>query len=748
MEIKERSDRSGPDLTFNMNHIFCYIAVYSLAFLFIASCTSPSIEPGFAIIIDQESYKEAQAEVEGYAAAIEADGLKTVVIIDKWGQPDSIRATLMKLYADSDHPIEGAVFIGDIPIPMIRDAQHLTSAFKMDQTRFPWQHSSVPSDRFYDDFDLQFDFIKQDSIHNNYFYYSLRADSPQRLQPEIYTGRIKPFENFDKYLNLKKYLKKVVTAKSVSNPLDKLLFFGGHGYISESLLARMDEKIMLQEQFPNSRAQQNVIGYIDHSMDEHVKDRLMSELQRDDLDMAILHHHGADDTQYLNGMPKVDNVNKQIDGVKYYLRSKMRSAKRRGRTKPEARKYYMDMLGVPAAWFEGSFDQEKITQDSLYNADLDIAIQEIGSLNTQARFIMLDACFNGAFHLDSCIASAYLFQEGNTIALHANTVNVLQDKWANELTGLLALGMSVGNWSKHVSYLESHIIGDPTFRFHANDPGNDLNIVIHQKAEEAAYWIDQLRSPLPEVQSLALFKLFELEYDGLSELLLFTFKNSRYATVRMQCLKLLSTFNDENFIECLKLACTDSNEFIQRQAIYLIGQVGSGRLLPNLVAMAMRNNTAARLAFNVKQTLSVFAKDEVLATFESMFDSLNHFTKPDKVRDAIRHSLEYNTGRWEKNASELADTTLTAKKKMFRVRLLRNYNYHPDVEAFCEFAKECDKEDLQIAMLEALGWFNLSYKKDQIIDTCHELLADNKIPKRVKNEALKTLGRLGTAWHR
>jgi len=36
---------------------------------------------------------------------------------------------------------------------MIRDAQFLTSAFKMDQKR-PWQQSSIPSDRYYDDFDF------------------------------------------------------------------------------------------------------------------------------------------------------------------------------------------------------------------------------------------------------------------------------------------------------------------------------------------------------------------------------------------------------------------------------------------------------------------------------------------------------------------------------------------------------------------------------------------------------------------
>ena len=57
--------------------------------------------------------------------------MKVYTIVDRWGVPDSIRACLRSMYYQGK--IQGAVFIGDIPIPMIRDAQHLTSAFKMDQ---------------------------------------------------------------------------------------------------------------------------------------------------------------------------------------------------------------------------------------------------------------------------------------------------------------------------------------------------------------------------------------------------------------------------------------------------------------------------------------------------------------------------------------------------------------------------------------------------------------------------------------
>ena len=45
-------------------------------------------------------------------------------------RPEPIREQLVKLHENEKTPLEGCVFIGDIPIPMIRDAHHLSSAFK------------------------------------------------------------------------------------------------------------------------------------------------------------------------------------------------------------------------------------------------------------------------------------------------------------------------------------------------------------------------------------------------------------------------------------------------------------------------------------------------------------------------------------------------------------------------------------------------------------------------------------------
>ena len=202
----------------------------------------------FAIVVDRQSYDKVRTAVEAYRDAIEKDGLATWILIDDWESPAEIRALLKELYEDRRMPLEGTVFVGDIPVPMIRDAQFLSSAFKMDQKR-PWDQSSIPSDRYYDDFGLQFDFLKQDSIQPLYFYYSLNPNSAMQIRSDIYSGRIKPMarEGKDKYAILERYLWKVVRLKAEKNPLNDLTVARGHGYNSEAREAWSGEQLALRE---------------------------------------------------------------------------------------------------------------------------------------------------------------------------------------------------------------------------------------------------------------------------------------------------------------------------------------------------------------------------------------------------------------------------------------------------------------------------------------------------------------------
>ena len=85
----------------------------------------------FAIITDTKTWKYCKKELIAYQQVLETEQLPTFILYDNWQCPEDVKEEILKLYAKKN--LEGVVFVGDIPIPMIRKAQHLTSAFKMDE---------------------------------------------------------------------------------------------------------------------------------------------------------------------------------------------------------------------------------------------------------------------------------------------------------------------------------------------------------------------------------------------------------------------------------------------------------------------------------------------------------------------------------------------------------------------------------------------------------------------------------------
>ncbi|MDE5976131.1 MAG: HEAT repeat domain-containing protein, partial [Muribaculaceae bacterium] len=143
----------------------------------------------FAVITDTPTWQACSNEIREYADALSDEGLPAFIVYGRWKSPEQVKKVIEKLYKKNN--LEGVVFIGDVPVAMVRKGQHLTSAFKMDEDEHPFFQSSVPSDRFYDDFDLRFDYIRQDSVNPSFFYYDLAIDSPQQINCDIYSARIK-----------------------------------------------------------------------------------------------------------------------------------------------------------------------------------------------------------------------------------------------------------------------------------------------------------------------------------------------------------------------------------------------------------------------------------------------------------------------------------------------------------------------------------------------------------------------------
>jgi hypothetical protein len=693
----------------------------------------------FAIVVDKETYKLAQTEIDLYKATLDAEGLTTEIVVDRWNHPDSIRSFLKKQYT-LGKAFEGAVFIGNIPIPMIRDAQHLTSAFKMDQDKYAWSRSSVPSDRFYEDFDLKFDYLKQDTITPSYFYYGLRYDSPQSLSPDIYTGRIKIYNDED-CSRLKAYLRKVVAAHREQNVVDEVLFFAGHGYNSESWIARMDEKVALLQQFPQLNRQANGLEYIDHSFDTHIKHRLLAQLEREDLDIALLHHHGGATAQYLNGSPKVDGVNQSIDNLKYYIRSKMQDAVRRKRDLDKTIESYMKTYGFPREWFENFDDPEVMKEDSIFWSSMDISSEELDNYNANARFIMFDACFNGSFHKPDYLSSKYVFGAGRTIAAQGNTVNAIQDKFPDRYIGLLSTGMRVGEWNRMVCYLESHIIGDPTFRFTPTESKNSFQTIKGYHANNKKI-VGLLNNPLPDVRSWALRTLYINGYPQLSELLKRTYLQSPIGTERLECLLLLAELRDDNFLQVLQMAFDDSYELVRRSAAILAWKTGDPRIAPQVAKAMVDPNCPDRVRYHLREAIGFFDKDLISAELAKVDykDDFNGYKK--KIVEETKVKVDSSWSAYLGYMKDITSPTTSAKDRDFAIRALRNKTYHQGVNQLIQYFGNCNNEQIQISLLEVLGWYRYSYNKRAVVSFCQKVIADEKVSKAIKQEAERTINRL------
>jgi hypothetical protein len=692
----------------------------------------------FAIVVDDVTYQKAKTEIDNYRAAVEKSGLGTYIISNNWKNPDEIRTILKGLY-NQPQKLEGTVLIGDIPVPMVRDAQYLTSTFKMNQ-KINWQRSSVPSDRFYDDFHLEFDFIKQDTAKKSYFYYSISPTGPQQIKMSIYSARIKPpvFEGKDKYQLIKTYLTKVVAEKAQRNMINDVFISTAHGYNSESLNAWAGEQLAFKNQFPGLFRPGNQVKFFNFTNDPFLKFNLLSALKNKDLDMAIMHGHGSPDLQLVNGYPAVSNPQGSIENITRYLRAKVRSAKEDGRDVQKVKEGFVKSLGVSMAWMDNSLDEKTTIADSLFNENLDIHIKDIVNTKPNARFVMLDNCLTGSFHLDEYLAGYYPFSEGSNIVAIANSIGVLQDLWPDQLLGVLQHGSRVGNWFKHVAYLETHIMGDPTFSFKSNGDF-DVNQAITGN-NNAAYWKNVLTKPDADLQALALVYLADqLKAAELSAILKKTYFNSYYETTRTQAFVLLEKLNNADYQEVLKTAVNDPYEFIRRRAVYEISENGSDEFVPAMVSMIVNDFHSERIASKIRGMLPFMNATACLQEIDKQItpENLVHF---EDSRAALIKSIKYS----EQKVGQMIDTALD-KTKSDKIRLgdistMRAYRYHQTIPALVAIVKDKTNSDyLRLYTLEVLSWFPRSYRKEEILALCKEITQSDAYNGDLKKQAQKNI---------
>ena len=650
----------------------------TLLLLALAATAGYAVRHTFAVVVDTVSLRLAGPELRDYARAVEqTNGWHVVMLPDRWGCPDSLRTELQRLYLDAEAPLTGAVFVGDIPIPMVRDAQYLTSAFKMDQ-RAPRHESSVPSDRFYDDFDLQFEPLGRDE-GTPYFYYSLTAASPQQLRPDIFSGRIRPTDagGTSRYEKLRRYLRKAVAAKREARCIRRLFYFTGHGSLSESAVAHIDEKRGWLEHFPALAALPESVEYMNFSDAPDIKRRLMNQLMRTDLDIAVLHHHGDWDTQFLS-----DSV-------------------------------------------------------SLTLADFDSC-----GFAPSCRMVVLDACFNGSFHRDDCIAGRYIFSDGETVAALGGTVNLLQDKRYDRYMGLMDEGICVGRINQYTCRLEEHVIGDPTFAF---APRGAAPVPIFISDADADKGHPPPEHPSADVRCLALAQAFrrgEVEAPYLVGLV----RTDRSPLVRLEALMLLAETGGRPYVEALATAATDNYEMTQRFAANGIGDVGHPLLAGPLVSLLASPGTSARVRFCAEQSLQYFPADTLLAALRRVYGnpSVQRIDKAAEYRQ-LEALVRRAATRWPADIARLCRGEMTPRQARQYADYLRIYLPHEQLTDVARFALRCTDPELCRALVHALGWHAASWRAPEMRELLRPLADDAAAAPAVREEARRTLKRLTPA---
>jgi hypothetical protein len=713
-------------------------------------------ETRFLIVIDTESFEEVSKEVLAYKTVLEEEGLGVVVMIGNWDNPETLREEIRQIYRRKP-VMEGAVFIGDIPVVRLRNFQHATTAFKMNEKEFPIEESSVTSDRFYDDLDLEFRFLSVDEKNPHHFYYELTERSPQVVESEFYSARMLPPSDMGEgaHEQLGKYLRKVVEAHREVNHADRIRFFNGHGYNSDCLTAWHNQQFAIREQFPDAFRTADGNAFYNFRQDPFMKYRLYERLQAPGTDLFVFHEHGAFDTQYINGPYPAPNQlgmgREGATGPLEILSASLRNSYRRysGKRREAFGKKVMNDYALMSGFFAPERLDSTRVSDSLLAAGINMVLADIGTLHPQPRITIFDACYNGSFHQPGYVAGYHIFVGGKTVVTQGNTVNVLQDKWSMELIGMLAEGVRIGFWQKEIQTLESHLIGDPTYRLlpvtNEDDAINRARLLNRDLAlnrHKSGVWQDYLQSENPNLQSLALKMLSHRPPKGYPELLLRYLRESPYYSVRMQALQRILYSTGSYLAEALLLALDDSYELIRRNGARFAGYHGDDRLIAPLVETVLFSDESQRVQYAAQGSLPMFSLEKIREEIGRQTAGSN-LTKPDEVAGKMTAYFEGQAKRYDRSLAVMQDKGADPKERISAIRFLRNYNNHRQVPSLLTILKDQgDETEVRVVLAEALGWFRWSVQKETIVQALKEVGKNRATPQELRDEIEQSLVRL------
>ena len=645
----------------------------------------------FAIVIDGKTFSNVKDQVYSYRDALSKDGLDAYIISGDWENPDQVREEIRKVYLANQKNFEGIVLVGDIPVVMVRNAQNMTRRFKMNENLFEKGRSSVPSDRFYDDLGLEFEFISKSkrvsgADGRELFFYNLKPESRQYLAPDFYSGRIMYPAGIggEMYKAIGDFLAGAAAAHLNPPKMRDMLLSRGALSEGEDPQARSGVVEMLRDQIPFLEEYPQRLFTLDFSKDyEPVTDNLLMSLK-----------------------------NKRF-GVFYY----------RGHGN------FGEMQ--PGAAGKGKW---KIPEEDIRN------------LPVQMNYIILNSCFNGVLHRGKDVAGAFLFSKGNVLAVQAVSINSWQDEWMSRYMGIIYGGARVGEYHRLFPLLERNIIGDPTFHF-ASCYDYDLKDQTVLKAEDEPYWTACLERGLPpqaegsrnnSLSCVAVNRLQAMGKLSSSEIVQRSLKTISPSVSLEYIMQVYEMFGrgyspdvSEDLLKMFRFGLQSNAEFVVRHTS-VIELFYSNPVLCQVLIETMNTNIKLRRARCRQFTGDALGLmppevvDSVLANSPLRQNAL--------LCSEVKKAMEAGQKLKKTELMVLTDTHTETARRVLHAIAVKNWPYPDQIQLYLQMiANSSLNTEIRLHLADGLGYFDYSYKKKEVIDGVRKLLEDPSVEATMRN---------------
>jgi hypothetical protein len=154
-------------------------------------------------------------------------------------------------------------------------------------------------------------------------------------------------------------------------------------------------------------------------------------------------------------------------------------------------------------------------------------------------------------------------------------------------------------------------------------------------------------------------------------------------------------------------------------------------------------NVSKRVNYQALDALSYFDRELLLSELDKRFAGVDTSNYMGEIYREILSDIDKRTKSCTETITTITGPDETEKNRLFEIRSVRNMTFHPAVEPLCGYLLTAPGEKIESSLVEALGWYNYSYKRQYIIDACNAVIADTKrFSEPVRTEALRTANRL------